>query len=58
MSLVPIIMVYGQRDALAQQVAESGAVKNSGPGPLLPPPTDAADTVPCDGVQPATVLPR
>ncbi len=46
------------RFALAQQVAESGAVKKSGPGPLpLPSLMDAADTVPCDGLQPATVLP-
>lgn len=44
--------------SLAQQVAESGAVKKSGPGPpLLLLPMDAAETVPCDGMQPATVLP-
>ena len=45
---------------LEQQVAESGAWKLSGPGPLesLAAPTDAADTVPgVWGVQPATVCP-
>ena len=48
------------RSALEQQVAESGAWKASGPGPLesLAAPTDAADTVPgAVGVHPATVPP-
>lgn len=44
--------------ALAQQVAESGAVKKSGPGPpLLLSPMDAAETVPAEGVQLDTVFP-
>ena len=48
------------RSALEQQVAESGAWKFSGPGPLesLAAPMDAADTVPgVVGVHPATVPP-
>lgn len=48
------------RSALEQQVAESGAWKFSGPGPVesLAAPTDAADTVPgVVGVHPATVPP-
>jgi hypothetical protein len=46
----------GEGGALAQQVSESGAVKKSGPGPPEPL-TEAALTVPCCGVQPATVEP-